>query len=318
MIGRDMTDLQQRVSAAFHRHLREASEDSLHEAYAFGRAALDSGLGVIDLAMLLSRAARPPDGADPARAAETAARVESFLLECLAPFEMAHRGVREANAALRELDERREAEARRLAYELHDQAGELLPTLGFLIDGLRAEATPESAQRLDRARGMVDELAQRLRRLSHELRPLMLDDLGLEPSLHFLAEGVAERSGLEVRVEGSVQDRFGPAVEIAVYRAVQEALQNVVRHAMAKRVVVVLRHHEHELRCSVRDDGRGFPIGINGAPCPPKGFGLDAMRERLAKVGGTMVAGSRPSGGAEVTIRIPLEEHHARALAHRR
>ena len=87
---------------------------------------------------------------------------------------------------------------------------------------------------------------------------------------------------------------------------------------MAKRVVVVLRHHEHELRCSVRDDGRGFPIGINGAPCPPKGFGLDAMRERLAKVGGTMVAGSRPSGGAEVTIRIPLEEHHARALAHRR
>jgi signal transduction histidine kinase len=146
----------------------------------------------------------------------------------------------------------------------------------------------------------------------------MLDDLGLEPSLHFLADGVAERSGLEVQVEGSVNARFGPAVETAVYRAVQEALQNAVRHSGARRVVVILRHHEHELRCSVRDDGCGFPIGIDGAPAPPKGCGLDAMRERLASVGGTMVAAPRPSGGAEITIRIPLEEHHASTLAHRR
>jgi signal transduction histidine kinase len=308
--------LQERASAALYRHLREADEASLHEAYEFGRAALDAGLGVLDMAVLLSRAARRPPSADPDRWAETGSRTESFLLECLAPFEMAHRGIREANEALRQLQERRERDARRLAYDLHDQAGQMLPTLGFMIDGLRAQFPPECNETLDRARAVVEQLAERMRRLSHELRPIVLDDFGLGPAVRFLASGVSERSRIDVRVRGSSVGRFDSGIELAVYRAIQEALQNVERHSKASRAVVDMRCDERELTCRVYDNGRGFPAGHNGS-ARPRGLGMDAMRDRLAAVGGALQVGPHSSGGAQVTIRIPLEVQHASARAHR-
>jgi two-component system sensor histidine kinase UhpB len=311
----DQRRLQERATAALYRHLREANEASLHEAYEFGRAALDSGLGVLDMAVLLSRAARRPPGADSDRWAETGSRTESFLLECLAPFEMAHRGIREANEALRQLQERRERDARRLAYDLHDQAGQMLPTLGFMIDGLRDHVPPECNGTLDRARAMVEQLAERMRRLSHELRPIVLDDFGLGPAVRFLASGVSERSRIEVRVRRASVGRFDSGIEIAVYRAIQEALQNVERHSKATRAVVDMRCDERELICRVYDNGRGFPHRSNGS-AQPHGFGLEAMRERLATVGGGLQLGAHSSGGAEVTIRVPLEVQHASTRAH--
>lgn len=312
----DHRRLQQRATTALYRHLRESNEASLHEAYEFGRAALDAGLGVLDMAVLLSRAARRPPGLDADRWAETGARTESFLLECLAAFEMAHRGTREANRMLRELEERRERDARRLAYALHDQAGQMLPTLGFMIDGLRPQVPPGCTETLDRARALVEQLADRLRRLSHELRPIVLDDFGLGPAVEFLAGGVAERSGIDIRVRGSQVGRFESGVEIAVYRAIQEALQNVVRHSKASRAVVELRRAGRQLTCRVYDNGRGFPPASNGSALP-RGFGMEAMRDRVAAVGGAVGVGPHSSGGAEVTIRIPVEVRRARSRAHR-
>jgi signal transduction histidine kinase len=315
-VSADHRRLQQRATAALRRHLREANEASLHEAYEFGRASLDTGLGVLDMAILLSRAARRPAGSDPRRWAETGARTESFLLECLAPFEMAHRGTREANRALRELEERREQDARRLAYDLHDQAGQMLPTLGFMIDGLRAHVPPECIANLDRARAVVEQLAERLRGLSHELRPIVLDDFGLTPAVRFLAGGVSERSGIDIRVRGPRVGRLESGVEIAVYRAIQEALRNVVRHSKASRAVVDLRRDVRQLTCRVYDNGRGLPTRTNGA-AHSDGIGMEAMRDRLATVGGALEVGPRSSGGAQVTIRVPLEVRRARARAHR-
>jgi len=311
------TALQRRAAAALARHLGAASESSLHEAYGLGREALDAGLGVIDVAQLLYHAARHANGRDPGCGPESGVRMESFLLEFLAPFEMAHRGTREANAALRQIDEQREQDARRIAADLHDHAGQMLPVLGFMIDGLRDKVPPESAGALDRARSLVEQLAERLRRLSHELRPIMLDDLGLEPALRFHAEGVTVRSGLAIRIDAPRTGRLGHAIETAVYRAVQEALRNVVRHAGATCAVVELRRSERELTCRIYDDGRGFPSPSSASPSRPRGFGLEAMRERLAAVRGRVLLGSRPSGGAEITLRIPLEALHARTLAAR-
>lgn len=315
--GSTVNDLQGRANAALADHLSRAGEDSLHEAYELGRTALDAGLGVIDIALVLYRAARGSAGSDGDRGPEAGARMESFLLECLAPFEMAHRGTREANTALRRLDEQREQDARRIAADLHDHAGQMLPALGFMIDSLRDKVPAESAGALDRARSVVEQLAERLRRISHELRPIMLDDLGLEPALRFHAEGVTQRTGLAIRVEAPRIGRLGHAIETAVYRAVQEALRNVVRHAGASRAVVELRRSESELTCRIYDDGRGFPPAPDGPPSGTRGFGLEAMRERLAAVRGRVTLGSHPSGGAEITLRIPLEAFHARTLAAR-
>lgn len=312
----DHRRLQQRATTALYRHLRESDEGSLHEAYEFGRASLDAGLGVLDMAILLSRAARRPASSDPDRWAETGARTESFLLECLAPFEMAHRGTREANQALRGLEERREREARRMAYDLHDQAGQMLPTLGFLIDGVRPRVSADCHEALDRARALVEQLAERLRRLSHELRPIVLDDFGLTPAVQFLADGVSERSGIDIRVRGAGVGRLEPKVEIAVYRAIQEALLNVVRHAKASRAAVDLRRDSRQFTCRVYDNGRGLPATTNGS-ARLHGFGMEAMRDRLAAVGGALEVGPHESGGALVTIRIPLEVRRARARAHR-
>jgi len=311
-------ELQARASAALHRHLLEPGEETLHEAYEFGRAALDAGLGVVDIVTLLARAARPPAGVSRGPWKEQGTRTESFLLESLAPFEMAHRGVREANAALRRLDQRREQDARRLAYDLHDEAAQMLPALGFMIDQLRPRVSSDAAVTLDKARALVEELADRLRRLSHELRPIMLDDLGLDPAIRHLAEGIAERSGIEVRVLGSAGGRFGAEIEINIYRAAQEALQNIVRLAEAQRAVIELSRSDGELTCRIYDDGRGFPTPPNGTSGLPKGFGFEAMRERLASVHGRVVVSSRPSGGAEIAIQVPVEVRRARTIANRR
>src|SRR5947208_11398931 len=163
-----------------------------------------------------------------AKAAEAA---QAFFSESLSPFEMTHRASREANSALRRLNERLEEEAKRIAHTLHDEAAQLLASVHVALDALARDLPQSVRSRLGEVRDLLDRIEGELRRLSHELRPTMLDDLGLVPALQFLAEGVAKRTGLSVEVRGSTHGRLPPAVETAPYRIAQEALTNAVRHA---------------------------------------------------------------------------------------
>ncbi len=152
--------------------------------------------------------------------------------------------------------------------------------------------------------------------MAHELRPVILDDLGLVPSLRFLGQGVAQRSGLAVRVMGSTGGRLAPAVETALYRAAQEALSNVARHARASSATIEVSRTEREVVCRIRDDGWGFDPEAAAANGKREGFGLDGIRERIAPLGGALDVCSRPGRGTEVLVRVPVEEVHADSPAH--
>jgi PAS domain S-box-containing protein len=213
---------------------------------------------------------------------------------------------KQAEQALRGLNERLEEEAKRIAHALHDDAGQLLSTVHLALDEFAHGLPPGARAGLHAVKELLDQVQEELRRLSHELRPTILDDLGLLPALEFLADRVSRRSGLVITVEGSTEGRLVPPVETAFYRSVQEALTNTVRHAQATRVQVEIRRMEGAVRCSVRDDGVGFGVSTMLSRRGERGLGLIGIRERADALGGTLAIKSAPGQGTELLIAIPL------------
>lgn len=265
---------------------------------------LDIGAALVHAAL-----AALPRGAPPGR------ELESFVLEALSPFEMAHRGARDANQALRRMEEIREGETRRLAHELHDSAGQLLASVHLALEDLARDLAPAARPRLERAQVLLVRIEEQLRRLSHEFRPTMLDDLGLVPALTHLASSVSQRTGLEIAVEGVLEERLPSPMETALYRIVQEALSNVVRHARASRGAIRVQRTEEAVTCTIEDDGVGFDLDASAVPGAATGIGLSGMRERAAGIGGTLEVRSGPGRGTVLAVTVPLEVSHVLARA---
>jgi len=297
---------------AFEEHLKRGEEDGLLSAYELGRKALESGLGVLDVAGLIHEALLATCVNERDHLTRAVKAAENVLLECLSPYEMAYRGVREANTALRGLNDLLEEQTRRISHELHDEAGQLLASVHMALDALGREVPPTAAARIEPIKGLLDGIEEQLRRLSHELRPTILDDLGLEPALEYLAERVSARNGVPITVESMLDKRLPARIETVLYRVVQEALNNIYKHARASAVKIGVRSEEGVIACAIRDDGVGFDVsrimGRGGA----EGIGLIGIRERLARVGGTLEITSTPGGGTELQVTIP-REHCPRA-----
>jgi signal transduction histidine kinase len=289
---------------ALEEHLTRGEEAVLLSAYDLGRRALESGLGVLDVAGLVHEALCTVCAHEPGDSLRVVKAAENVLLECLSPFEMAYRGVREANTALRGLNDLLEEQTRRISHELHDQAGQLLASVHMALDGLGRELPRGAAARLESVKGLLDGIEEQLRRLSHELRPTILDDLGLGPALEFLAEGVSARNGVRIALEALPDKRLPARVEAVLYRIVQEALNNVSKHAQASTVTIGVRSEEGVIRCAIRDDGVGFDVSAVGRK-DARGIGLIGIRERLARLGGALEINSAPGGGAELLVTIP-------------
>jgi chemotaxis family two-component system sensor kinase Cph1 len=197
-----------------------------------------------------------------------------------------------------------ETEIQRIAHAVHDEAGQLLDAARLVMSGL-GDVDPVMRERLQQVGSILDDAETQLRRLSHELRPLILDDLGLTPALHFLSDGFSKRTRLPVSLQSSVDHRLPARVETAVYRIVQEALANVARHSRATKVEIhVAIHADGTLHCKVADDGVGFDV-LRAEE--RKGLGIVAIRERLNAVGGTLEIHSAPGRGAALHVTIPLE-----------
>ncbi len=303
-------DLAARYSRALESYLKEGGEAALTEAYEIGRIALAEDVGVLEMATLYHQAlvTALKDAATPEEAARIVKGAEGFFVESLSPFEMSQRGVREANAVLRRINETMEEQARRIAHALHDEAGQLLASVHIGLDELSHELPAMLSGRLQGVKQFLDQIEEELRRLSHELRPTILDDLGLFPALEFLAEGVSKRARIPIAVEGSTAGRLPSPIETAVYRVVQQGLSNAARHAGAGRVTVRVERENHALRCSVRDDGVGFDVAATFSKKGDRGIGLIGMRERISSLGGRFQVISAPRRGTELLITIPLEE----------
>ena len=219
---------------------------------------------------------------------------------------VSHRDQLRALAAA--VQQTREVEARRIARDLHDIAGQLLAAIHFKLEEL-AEALPLQAQEhLEAVRGQLHQAEEHLRRLSHELRSPILDDLGLKPALDSLGQGVATRTGLHITVEGSLGPRPSREIETVIYRGVQEGLTNVAKHARASRVWIELERQPQQIRCTVHDDGIGFEVRAALAKWGRRGIGLLSIQERVAEVGGRATITSAPGQGTELRLTIPLQD----------
>ena len=282
----------------------------LHRGYELGRKALQNGLGVLEIAALYQKTlAKVLLGAQASQESRRIVKAAaSFFLESLAPFEMTHRAAKEANTALRHLNEKLEQEAKRIAYSLHEETGQFLACAHLALDEVRRDLPAAFHGRLQQIRAILEQLAGQLRQISHELRPKILDDYGLVPALEFLAAGIAKRSRLQISVEGVEKDRVPAAVETALYRIVQEALTNASKHAKATRVSVRVERSARAILCSVRDDGVGLDKAALTNRNKQSGLGLLGIRHRLEPLGGMLQIESERGQGTHVRVSIPLEK----------
>ncbi|MFM8413850.1 MAG: sensor histidine kinase [Planctomycetota bacterium] len=207
-----------------------------------------------------------------------------------------------------------EDERRRIAADLHDGLGQNLTTmllrLSVIADSATTDAVRENAAAL---REIASTSLAEIRELVRETRPPVLDDLGLAAALDRQLADVAAATGIAATFSWPDGDsrRFAPEIETAVYRVVQEAVTNAVRHAAASRIEVALAATAETLRAIIRDDGRGFDV--RGALQPARQpFGLLGMRERVAVLGGVMDVTSEPGRGTVVEARIPLGQGASR------
>ena len=309
----ELRPLTEEYIGALQDHLGGGGEATLQRAYEIGRRAMAEGMGVLDVVGLHHEATDRILAARPG-AGQTDGDVRmarEFLAETLSPFEMTHRGFREAVTALRRLNEMLEEGAKRIAHALHDEAGQLLVTVHLALQRVAIGLPPRSRERLQEVRHLLDEMEKQLRRLSHELRPTILDDLGLLPALDFLAQGVGQRAGIEITVDGPRDRRLPVPIETALYRVVQEALNNASRHAHARRVEIRIHAPGQEIRCSIRDDGEGFDPAAIERRTGETGLGLLGIKERVSALAGQLAIRSAPGRGTELSITIPLGDAHA-------
>lgn len=213
-----------------------------------------------------------------------------------------HQQLRELAAALHDV---REAEQMRIARELHDELGQHLTGLKMdlsWISGRLPEDQPELARKADGMKRLVDTAVKSVRRIASELRPLVLDDLGLVAGLEWLVQDFSRRNGIEVALNMDIGDVAPPDAQAsALFRILQESLTNVARHAQASRVRVALVHADGRLVLSVQDNGRGLAgdAGKRGS------FGLIGIRERAIMLGGEASVSSRPGEGTRVEVSLP-------------
>jgi signal transduction histidine kinase len=203
--------------------------------------------------------------------------------------------------------EQHEEQRRRLSRELHDETAQVFSAVKMEIGVLREKVPREQVGRLDQVLELIDTGIRSIRSVTNDLRPSLLDDLGLLPALRSLVADFSERSGIRTELAvPAVMPPLSREAELALFRALQEALSNVLRHAEAQSVAIGLSVVPDEVLLRVSDDGRGLPDGISPERLELHGhMGLAGMRERITALGGTVRLQRRNGAGALLEVRVP-------------
>jgi signal transduction histidine kinase len=216
----------------------------------------------------------------------------------------ADQGRRIQRDAFRRVVQAQEEERRRLARELHDETGQALASILLGLKTLEeSKDVGDLKHSVEALRERVVETLRDVRRLAVELRPAALDDFGLEPALERLTSGFAEQTGIKVELESRLKDdRLPEEVETVLYRIVQEALTNIVKHAQAEQVSIVVTQKAGSIGAIIEDDGRGFDPkrDVDG------GIGILGMRERVALLDGSLTIESSRDAGTTLVVEVPL------------
>jgi signal transduction histidine kinase len=223
----------------------------------------------------------------------------------------------EANARLKEREQAlarlyekvvaaQEDERKRIARELHDDTSQSLAVLVMALDSAQAAVKAGLQPRLEETRALAVRTIEEVHRMILDLRPSVLDDLGLQSAVRWYAERQLVSRGISVRCEFEARDRRWPAAfETAVFRVCQEAMSNIARHAEAESVLIQVAESDGMLRIEIEDDGKGFDPGSPGSP-DRRHFGLMGIRERVEILGGTVRIDSAPGQGTRLRFEVPL------------
>lgn len=212
---------------------------------------------------------------------------------------------------LRKVISAQEDERKRLARELHDETSQTLSALAMKIETALASAPPGAARdRLAEARALTVRTLDELHRLIFDLRPSVLDDLGLLSAIRWYAERHLEPLGIIVQFEASgFERRLRPELETALFRVAQEAITNIAKHAGAETVLIQCLERDDGVAIEIEDDGKGFvPASLPPPAARERGLGLMGMRERVELFGGTIEVDSAPGQGTRVSVSVPLRE----------
>jgi signal transduction histidine kinase len=225
--------------------------------------------------------------------------------------EHAQAALSSAYARLRRLTRRLEAakedERKRIARELHDDMGPALTAVIINLQLLSKRADDGALDRIHDTIELVDRLVQQIRDLSLDLRPPLLDELGLLPALKGYLEAQSERTGIDIEVNGSIEG-LPAETEIAAFRVIQEAVTNAIRHAEASRIEVTVERRDGDLELTITDDGRGFDVrDTMESASSGKALGLFGMQERVGILDGEVEIDSALGRSTTVRIRMPVE-----------
>lgn len=216
----------------------------------------------------------------------------------------------ELSQILRRTVVEQEAERRRIARELHDSLGQYLTIMQLDLEGIarHADAGAEIKHRVEKLKALTADVGQEVNRLAWEIRPTALDDLGLQIAVQQFLEEWGETSQVKYDLHLNLSDRRLPAaVETALYRTLQEAVTNVVKHAEAAKVGVILEANSKEVRLIIEDNGKGFDWeNLENLSSPTLRLGLLGIRERISLVGGTLEVESEVGHGTTLIVHVPL------------
>jgi signal transduction histidine kinase len=240
-------------------------------------------------------------GRDPRFTDEDLRLAETFASRAAVAAELSTRVARDTVARVVDAQE---LERRRLARELHDETGQALTSVLLELRALEEAKDPAAvSEATTRLRHLIVETLHDVRNLAVELRPKALDDFGLVPALERLTETFAEQTAIPVELEALLGDeRLPPAIETALYRIVQEALTNVIKHSRASRVSVLLTRKQDTVAAVIEDDG----IGFVPAQARDGGLGLIGMRERVGLLDGRLTIESSPESGTSLVAEVPI------------
>ncbi|MEE9336733.1 MAG: cache domain-containing protein [Methylococcaceae bacterium] len=225
-----------------------------------------------------------------------------------------------ANQKMRDLTQKtvnfQEDERKRVSRELHDGINQLLVSVSYKLDMAKNklfkqkqdDSTQSITQVIDDASEILSDSMQEVRQISRDLRPTLLDDLGLNPAIESLTNNFTERTNIEVEIDNNCQDKRLPQdIETAFYRIIQEAMSNIEKHALsAKHVILKIEKKRKSVSLNISNDGLGFDKATLDITNPDRGLGLRNMQDRAELLEGNMSVNSSPNKGTTVVVNIPL------------
>lgn len=214
---------------------------------------------------------------------------------------------------LSQIIDAQENERKRISRELHDEIGQALTAIKFNLDRIDKDLPqtfPALRERVGEAKSLSSEVLSAMRKLSMDLRPTMLDDLGLIPTLRWYIQNFSNRLNISSRFHAiGFEEKLPPQIETAFYRIIQEALNNIAKHSGANHVEISLEQRDAVISALITDNGRGFDLNrALGPESPERGFGIIGMQERVSLLGGKMDIQSSPGSGTRISIEAPYSK----------